>query len=53
VCRDGRGEIDTTESEHPIIESCPAPPMEVHPGNKFTCKPLILLSNDSTKSEAR
>ena len=53
VWRDGRGEIDTTESEHPIIDSCPAPPMEVHPGNKFTCKPLILLSNDSTKTEAR
>ena len=27
VRSDGRGEIDTTEIEHPIIESCPAPPM--------------------------
>ena len=27
VRSDGRGEIDTAEIEHPIIESCPAPPM--------------------------
>ena len=27
VRSDGRGEIDTTEIEHPVIESCPAPPM--------------------------
>ena len=53
VRSDGRGEIDTTEIEHPIIESCPAPPMQVHPANKFTCKPLVLLSNDSTKRVAR
>ena len=29
VRSDGRGEIDTTEIEHPVIESCPGPTLEV------------------------